>query len=291
MEIRADLEDLDSLPVATTIFEGARAKFGEMKYGTEVARMLVNWHLRHVELALVVCEGFLVGRRASGFVAVRPIFETAMTLAWIATASDRAEDQYPHLLTLLDADAVQLSLRLRSMKASVSRRAEEDLEDLDGDGRLFVEEAISVGSRGLPGLRTRIAKADEVLRGKLGGPSRLVDVYEDYRMLSAYGHPTGVGDPCEIDEDGNLKERQPDFGRLVPMLILLREMPWLVWILAEISGWDRGTLIGKGLDEGWFLACQSFLESHSGIFPDPLLRIWGLREVPPSPFLEPTPLS
>jgi hypothetical protein len=275
IEVRADLEDLEALSVGAAIFENARARFGEMKYGTEVARMLANWHLRHVELALTVCESFLHDRRASGFVAVRPIFETAMTLAWIITVSDEAEDQYPNLLTLLDGDAVNLALRLQSKKASVVQRAERDLEDRDEDGRQFVEEAISVGSRRLPGLRTRIADAEEVFHETAGEPSRLFDAYEDYRVLSGYGHPTGDGNPYELDEEGNLRKRQIHIGRLVPMSILFREMPLLVWILAEVSGWGKGVLIGKAINDSWLMARQKFLESHSGIYPEIALRIWG----------------
>ena len=263
--------------MTATIFEAARTKFGGMKYGDEVARMLANWHSRHVELALSVCESFLHERKATGFVAVRPIFETAMTLAWIVTTSDRAEDQYPNLLTLLDRDAVDLALRLESKKASVVRRAEQALESRDEEGRRFVDEAISAGSRRLPGLRARIADAEEVFRETLGGPSRLSDAYEDYRVLSGYGHPTGDGDPYELDEEGNLRKRQTDIGMLVPMAILFREMPLLVWILAEVSGWEKGVSMGKAMNDSWFVASQRFLEGHSGIYPEIALRIWGWR--------------
>lgn len=278
VEVEADLKDLDTPSVATTIFEAARERFGEMKYGTEVARMLANWHLRHVELALVVCDSFLLEREATGFVAVRPIFETAMTLAWIVTASNQAEGQYPNLLTLLDRDAVELAHRLQARKPSVAQRAKEDLEDRDEDGRQIVEEAISVGSRKLPGLRARITDAEEVFHETLGGPSRLTDAYEDYKLLSGYGHPTGDGHAYELDEDGNLRKGRFNIGRLVPMLILLREMPWLVWILAEVSGWERGLSIGKAMNDISFLASQQLLESHRGVIPEPALQIWGWRK-------------
>jgi hypothetical protein len=280
VQVRADVEDLEDLLLGPTIFEAARKRFGDRKYGGEVARMMANWHLRHAELAAVVCDSFLESRPAAGFVAVRPIFETAMTLIWIATSSDRAVDQYPQLLSLLDEDSVHLSLRLQSSKPSVRQRAKDDLDDLDDAGREFVAEAMSVGCRGLPGLRTRIEEAEKILhRLRDRRPSRLADAYSDYRVLSAYGHPTGFGDPFELDEDGNLLDKRPDIGKLVPMLILLREMPWLAWYLAEIAGWDRGTLTGRAMTETWFQASQMFLETHRGEFPDPLLRIWGWQGV------------
>ncbi|MFL5832700.1 MAG: hypothetical protein ACJ76B_01805 [Solirubrobacterales bacterium] len=277
LEVRADLKDLDAPSIPATIFGSARTRFEGMKYGVEVATMLANLHARHIELALVVCENFLAGRRTIGFVAVRPIFETAMTLTWILTSSDDPDDQYPRLLTLLDRDAVQLAGRLRSRKPAVVRQAEEDLEARDEDGREVVEEAIAIGSRNLPGLRTRIEEAEEVLRESLGGPSRLADAYEDYRVLSGRGHPTGDGDPYEIDEEGALREEPRDLDILVPMLILLREMPLLVLALTEIADWERGTEIGRAMDDGWRFARQKLLESYDGILPDIVLQIWGWR--------------
>jgi hypothetical protein len=276
VQLRADVEDLEDLLLGPTVFEAASIRFEDMRYGGEVASMLASWHLRHAQLAAVVCDSFLKDRPAAGFVAVRPIFETAMTLVWIGAASNRAADQYPQLLTLLDEDSVSLARRLRSTKPRLKRQAEEELDDLDEAGKSFVEEAMSVGSRGLPGLRTRITEAEQALY-RLGEPrpSRLYEAYGDYRVLSAYGHPTGYGGPFELDANGSFGEMKPDIGKLVPMLILLREMPWLVWYLAEIAGWERGTLTGRAMQEGWFEVSQTLLATHRDEFPEVLLRIWG----------------
>ena len=268
---REILDEVNGLEIPTAIFEAAQSRFSGKRYRSRVAETLANWHHRHVELAHVVAESYLADRPSAGFVAARPIFETAMTLSWLWTSTSSPDAQYASLLLLIDKELAALAHRLQSPRVRVREKAERQRSALFGEDREFVDEARAVGCPALPGVRVRIETAEDVLRAEYGEPSRLDGAYGYYRVLSSYGHPTGFGAAVEAGEDGRLRKVADEGWDLLPLMITAKELPLMLLLLVELAGWTSGLVQAKAFDGAADRVYRQLHECYKETIP-PLLR-------------------
>jgi hypothetical protein len=271
-QFREALADVETPQLTVEIFEAAKGPFQGLAYRDQVAEMLVNWHVKYFQLARTVADMTVERRSIAGFVLARPVFEAAMSLAWVFTAGESSWlDRYPRLLSLLEPSLVRLAVNMRSGDPRKRKRAEHQIGGLDEDARAFLEEAVRREVRGLPDVRSRIEGAEMVFSAERQKPTRLDGAYGFYEVLSEYGHPTTFGSRFAVDQEGRLQEDQDRAWELLPLMIVVRETSLLFGLIVEIAEWHEGKEIALGFELGTQPIDENLSELYRAELP-PLLR-------------------
>lgn len=266
--------DLGAPQLTSELFEASKGPFQGLAYRDQVAEMLVNWHVKHLQLAHAVAEMTVDRRSIAGFVLARPIFEAAMSLAWVVTAGGSSwSDRYPRLLTLLEPDLVRLAVGLRSGDQKKRKRAECRIEALDEEARAFLDEAVRRQLRGLPDVRSRIESAERVFSAEHRKPTRLNGAYGFYEVLSEYGHPTTFGLHFSVDQEGRLHEDRDRAWELLPLMITVRETSLLFGLIVEIAEWYEGKEMALRFEHATQPLDGSLSELYRAELPPPLREL------------------
>lgn len=167
---------------ARALFEAVRGHYAGLSQADNLAQLLLQLHLKHVEMAGDMVSAYRRLHFTTAATLSRTLLEGGVTLLWAIAHGDDAEAGYDQLLRFL----------AKSYQEQERQAAKGKAAPLGPGERQVVAEASARGLREMPDLAGRMRDIDKVW-AEGGSASAASDHYSHFGMASGFTHPSRFG--------------------------------------------------------------------------------------------------
>ena len=167
---------------ASELFEAARRRFAAFAQADNIAQLLLQLHLKHVEMAGDMASAYRRLHFATAATLSRTLLDGGVTLMWATANRDDEEAGYNQLLRVLAKGYQEQARQAAKGRAPALTWAEQRV----------VSETTTRGLAELPGVAGRLRDVDAVWAA-LGSDSVASEHYPHFAITSAYTHPSRFG--------------------------------------------------------------------------------------------------
>ena len=178
------VQDLSGERIARKLGIAAQEVYGDLRF----AQLLIQLHLKHVEMSRSVIASFRLGLFSPTAALTRPLLEGAVKLVWAAVPDD-TEERRQRLLRIL---------------VRAYRELEEEGVALPPGERALLDEAVAQNLRGAPDARGAMRAIDRA-GIEAGGPPFLEAHYNQFSLSSQQLH-VHLDGPALFREDPGREE-------------------------------------------------------------------------------------
>jgi hypothetical protein len=167
---------------ASALFEATRRRFAAFAQADNLAQLVLQLHLKHVEMAGDMVSAYRRLHFATAATLSRTLLDGGVTLMWAIANGDDVEAGYDQLLRVLAKGYQEQARQAAKARAPALTRTEQGV----------VSEASARGLAELPDVAGRLRDVDAVWAA-LGSDTVASHHYPHFAITSAYTHPSRFG--------------------------------------------------------------------------------------------------
>lgn len=167
---------------ASELFEATRRRYAAFAQGENIAQLVLQLHLKHVEMAGDMASAYRRLHFATAATLSRTLLDGGVTLMWAVANGDDVAAGYDQLLRVLAKGYQEQARQAAKGRAPALTAVEQRV----------VSDAASRGLAEMPDVASRLRDVDAVWAA-LGSESVASDHYPHFGITSAYTHPSRFG--------------------------------------------------------------------------------------------------